>query len=59
MTSEARSCIVGVGIVVTSGSLWGVNGSILAQHARVVGYNPALGTIFPIFVTPTTVQVSF
>ena len=30
------------------------NGSILARNPRNVGSHPALGTIFPIFVTPTT-----
>ena len=30
------------------------NPSTLAQNARDVGSIPALGTIFPIFVTPTT-----
>ena len=28
------------------------NGSALAQNARDVALSPALGTIFPIFITP-------
>ena len=42
---------VGITRVVTSGSLGGVMASTLAQYWRGVGLNPALGTIFPIFIT--------
>ena len=45
---------VGVGSIVTSGSLGGDMVSILAQNAWDVGSIPAFGTIFPIFITPTT-----
>ena len=45
---------VGVGIVVTSGSRCGGFGSTLAWNARDVALIPALGTIIPIFITPTT-----
>ena len=41
-------------MVVTSAKLIWCNGSTLAQNARVVGSSPALGTIIPIFITPTT-----
>ena len=34
-------------------SMW-CNGSTLARNARDVGSSPTLGTVFPIFVTPTT-----
>ena len=40
-----------VGIALTSGNI----GSTLARNARDVGSIPALGTIFPIFITPMTV----
>ena len=46
---------VGVSRVVTSGKPMWCNGSTLAWNARDVGLSPALGTIFPIFVTPTTI----
>ena len=49
---------VGVGTVVTSGSLGGVMVNIPAWNARDVGSIPSLGTIFPIFITPTTIYVS-
>ena len=39
--------------MVRSGSLCGVMVA-LAQNARDVGLSPALGTIFPIFITPLT-----
>ena len=42
---------VGVGIVLTSGSLHGV--MVAHWNARDVGLSPALGTIFTIFITPT------
>ena len=45
---------VGMGRVVTSGSLGGVMFRTLAQNARDVGLIPTLGAIFPIFITPTT-----
>ena len=44
---------VGMDIEVTSGKPMWCNGSILARNARDVGSSPALGIIFPIFVTPT------
>ena len=34
------------------------NGSTQAQNARDMGLIPALGKIFPIFITPTTVSKS-
>ena len=40
--------------MVTSGSLGDVMVSTLALNARDVCSIPTLGTIFPIFVTPTT-----
>ena len=43
-----------MGNVLMSGIVGGVMVSILAQHARDVGSIPALGTIFPIFITPMT-----
>ena len=46
---------VGVGSMVTSGSLGAVMVSTLAWNARDVGLIPALGTMFPIFITPTTI----
>ena len=45
---------VAVGRVVTSGSLGGVMVRTLAWNARDVGSIPALGTIFRIFITFTT-----
>ena len=41
---------VGVGSMVTSGTLCGVMVSTLAQNAKDVGLIPALGTIFLIFI---------
>ena len=49
---------VSIGIVVTSGNLYGVMVRIQAQNARDVGSLPALGTIFPIFITPMTISTS-
>ena len=43
-----------VGIVVTSGSLGHVMVSTLARNDRGMGLSPALGTLFPIFITLTT-----
>ena len=40
--------------MVTAGSLDGLMVSTLARNARDVGSIPALGTIFPIFITPMT-----
>ena len=40
--------------MVTSGSLYGVMVSTLAQNARDVDLIPTLGAIFPIFITSTT-----
>ena len=45
---------VGMGRVVTSGSLVGVMVSTLAWNARDVGYIPTLDAIFPILITPMT-----
>ena len=42
--------------MVTSESLGGVRFRTLAWNARDVGSIPALGAIFPIFMTPTTVD---
>ena len=45
---------VGVGRMVTSGSLGCIMVSTLPQECRRdVGSIPALGTVFPIFITPT------
>ena len=44
---------VGVGEMETSGSLDGVMFSTLVQNARDMGSIPALGRIFPIFISPT------
>ena len=41
--------------IVTSGSLLGVMVSTLAHNARNVGLIPALGTTFPIFISPMTI----
>ena len=41
--------------MVTSGSLGGVMVITPAPNARQVGSIPALGKIFPIFITPTTI----
>ena len=43
---------LGVGAVVTSGSLGGEMVSTLVRTERDVGLIPAPGTIFPIFITP-------
>ena len=54
--SDSKDRQVGVGTVVTSDqSLHGPTVSILARNARDVGLIPILSTIFPIFITPTTV----
>ena len=45
---------VGMGRVVTSGSLCGEVIRTLVWNARDVGLIPALGAMFLIFVTPTT-----
>ena len=45
---------VGMGSMMISGNLGGVMVSTLARNARHVDSIPALGTIFPIFITPTT-----
>ena len=44
-----------MGIIVTSGTLGGVLVSTLAWSAIYVGSIPALGAMFPIFITPTTI----
>ena len=46
---------VGVGIVMTSGKPTWCNGSTLAWDARDVRLSPVLGTVFPSFITPTTI----
>ena len=43
---------VGVVIVMTSGKPTWCNGSTLSWNARDVGSSPAVGTVFPIFITP-------
>ena len=55
-TDPLRKLIYGlaVGRVVTSESLGGVMVSTLTRNARDVGSIPTLGTIFLIFITPTT-----
>ena len=45
---------VGISMVQSSGTLYGVIVNILSWNARNVGSIPALGTIFPISMTPTT-----
>ena len=45
---------VGMGSVLTQGWLGSVIVSTLIQNAREVGTIPALGTVFPIFITPMT-----
>ena len=45
---------VGVGRVMTSGSLGGVMVSTLAQNSKDARSVSALGTVFPIFITPMT-----
>ena len=45
---------VGMGRVMTSGSLGGVMLSTLAQNARDIGSMSTLGTIFPIFIIIST-----
>ena len=45
---------VGVGSMVTPGSLGGDVVSTLVQNARYVGLIPALGTVFPIWIPPMT-----
>ena len=44
-------------IAATSGSLTGVIISTQAQNTRDVGSTPAVGAIFPIFITPTTLAI--
>ena len=50
---------VGVGIVMTSGSLCGVMVEQWLWNARDVGLSPALGTVFSIVITPTTIHTIF
>ena len=45
---------VGEGMVVTPGKPTWCNGSPLTRNDRDVGSSPALGTIFPIFISPMT-----
>ena len=45
---------VGVDVVVTSRKPMRCKVSTLVRTARDVGLIPTLGTIFPIFITPTT-----
>ena len=49
---------VGVGSMVTSGSLGSLMVSTLAQNARGVGSIPTLGPIFHIFITATSYEAS-
>ena len=51
--NEVHSNVI-MGMVVISGCLGDPLVSTLAWNVRDVGLIPALGTIFPIFVTPTT-----
>ena len=48
---------VGMDKVVTSRSLAGVMVSTMAQNARDMGRITTLGTIFPIFITPTIIYL--
>ena len=48
----------GVSSMVTSGSLGGVMVNTLAHNVRDVGTIPALGIIFPIFITPNTIAIN-
>ena len=52
--SKASHIQVGVGSVVTAGNLGGVMVITLAWKVRDVDSIPALETIFPISITPTT-----
>ena len=54
MISQASHIQVGMGSMVTAGSLDGGMVSTLARNARDVGSTPALGTLFLIVVTATT-----
>ena len=45
---------MGVGVVVTSENLYGVMVRTRTRNAGDVGSNPVLSTVFPIFITPTT-----
>ena len=47
-----------MGRVVSLGSLSGIIVNTLAQNARDVGSVPTLGTIFPIFITLTTLVMA-
>ena len=47
LSGEVSHREVGMGSVLTSGSLCGVVVNTLAQNASDVGLNPALGAIFP------------
>ena len=51
LTSEVRSCSGDI-----RESTW-YKGSTLAQNARDVVSSPTLCTIFPIFITPTTISL--
>ena len=46
---------VGMGSMITSGILGGIMVSTLTWNANEVGSVSALGTILPIFITPTTI----
>ena len=48
---------VDMGMVMTSGWLGGKMVSTLAQNARDVGSILALGTLFPIIITPMTLPI--
>ena len=45
---------MGIGDIRTLGKPMWCNGGVLTQNARDVGSIPALDTIFPISITPTT-----
>ena len=45
--------------MVTAGNIGGVMVSTLAGHASDVGSIPVLGTISPIFISPTTKVLNF
>ena len=52
LSSKELHIQVDIGMAVTSGSLGDVMVSALVQSARDVGSIPAIGEIFPIFITP-------
>ena len=54
LSDKELHIMIGVGTMVTLGSIDGVMVSTLAWNARDAGSIPALGTIYPVFITPTT-----